>query len=606
MRGRFVLFLAACVALALALAACGGTSETSAPPPAGPAPSEPSPAEPSPAEPSPAEPAAPAEEPAPSEPLPSEPEPSEPAPPPAEPEGEIVTGGILRVGSTDHIDSLNPFVAFNAQAYVAFTMVYPVLVQYAPGYEFEGDWAESWEVSEDGLTWTFRVKPGAWSDGTPLTAEDGAWSCNTILEHRKGPTANLAPFLSHVKECTAPDPQTLVIAYEQQVGNVLPQLQQFFVLPKHVWEPIFAADPTQVKKVKPAQSLPLVGGGAFTITKFEPKGVTIYEKNPGYYGRAAYVDAVGLQIFTNEDAMVAAFTSGELDVVDEVPFNAVASLESDPNVVVTRAPGFQVNNFIFNSNPDKPKNRELLDPSVREAFAHAIDRQAIADTAYAGLAKPWPSIVAEVLGDWVSPELQLEPFDVARANQILDEAGYARGADGIRVDQDGEKMEYEVITPTGVQGINRSFEVARAGLEQVGITLKQKALDDTAAFEEILAPDNKYEVFDLAMWDWVGYLDPDFVLSVVTCDQWGGWSDTGYCNPDYDELYQQQAVTIDQAARREIVYEMQEILNRDRPYIQLVNLVATAAHGKGWDGLNLPELGGFSKRPYTDAHRVEG
>jgi peptide/nickel transport system substrate-binding protein len=92
----------------------------------------------------------------------------------------------------------------------------------------------------------------------------------------------------------------------------------------------------------------------------------------------------------------------------------------------------------------------------------------------------------------------------------------------------------------------------------------------------------------------------------VTCDQWGGWSDTGYCNPDYDELYQQQAVTIDQAARREIVYEMQEILNRDRPYIQLVNLVATAAHAKGWDGLNLPELGGFSKRPYTDAHRVEG
>jgi peptide/nickel transport system substrate-binding protein len=78
----------------------------------------------------------------------------------AEEEPEIVTGGILRIGSTDHIDSLNPFVAFNAQAYVAFVMAYPVLVQYGPGYEFEGDWAESWEVSPDGLVWTFTLKPG--------------------------------------------------------------------------------------------------------------------------------------------------------------------------------------------------------------------------------------------------------------------------------------------------------------------------------------------------------------------------------------------------------------------------------------------------------------
>jgi peptide/nickel transport system substrate-binding protein len=166
-------------------------------------------------------------------------------------------------------------------------------------------------------------------------------------------------------------------------------------------------------------------------------------------------------------------------------------------------------------------------------------------------------------------------------------------------------MEYEVITPTGVQGINRSFEVARAGLEQVGITLTQKALDDTTAFEEIGAPDWQYLEFDLAMWDWVGYLDPDFVLSVVGCDQYGGWSDTGYCNPAYDELYQQQGVTVDQEARKQIVYEMQEILYNDRPYIQLVNLEYIAAQTAGWGDLQT-ELAGFSKRPWVDAHRVEG
>jgi peptide/nickel transport system substrate-binding protein len=530
------------------------------------------------------------------------------APPPEttteETGGGIVEGGILRVGSTDHIDSLNPFVAFNAQAYVAFVMVYPVLVQYGPGYEFEGDWAESWETTPDGLVWTFKVKPGEWSDGTPLTAEDGAWTCNTIVKYADGPAAALAPFLSHVKDCRAPDPQTLVITYEQPVGNVLPQLQQFFILPKHVWEPIAGADGKGLKKARPAESLPLVGGGPFTITKFESKGTTIYERNAGYYGTPPHVDAVGLQIFTNEDAMVAALQAGELDFVDEVPAHAVETLESADDIVVSRNPGFQVNNFIFNSNPDKTKNRELLDPKVREAIAHAIDRQAIADTAYAGYAEPVASIVAPVTGEWMNPNLQPEPFDIDVANQLLDEAGYERGADGIRVDQDGEKMSYEVITPTGVQGINREFEIVRAGLEQIGIEVKQKALDDTTAFEEIGAPDWKYLDFDMAMWDWVGYLDPDFVLSVVKCDQYGGWSDTAYCNPDYDELYDQQGVTVDQEARKQIVWEMQQILYDDRPYIQLVNLEAIAAHRSNWADL-YPELTGFSKRPWTDSHQVE-
>ena len=572
---RRILLVAALAALLAALAAgCGGNGES-------------------------AEPAPPAsEEPAP----PSEPSEEPSGEPSEEPAGEIVEGGILRVGSTDHIDSLNPFVAFNAQAYTAFVAIYPILVQYDQSFEFEGDWAETWETSDDGLVWTFTVKPGEWSDGTPLTAEDGAWTCNAIVEHADGPTAALAPFLSHVTECTAPDPQTLVITYDQPVGNVLPQLQQFFVLPKHVWEPIFA-NPKDVKKVQPEDNLPLVAGGAFTITKFEKKGTTIYERNPGYYERPAYVDAVGLQIFTNEDAMIEAFRAGELDAIDELPANAVDSVLGDDNFIVDQYPGFQVNNFIFNSNPDKPGNRELLDPKVREAIAHAIDKQAIADTAYAGYAKPWGSIVAEPAGDWVNPELQPEPFDVELANQILDEAGYARGPDGIRVDKEGEKMAYEVITPTGVQGINRSFEVVRAGLEQIGIEVTQKALDDTTAFEEIGAPDWKYLEFDMAMWDWVGYLDPDFVLSVVMCNQYGGWSDTAYCNPEYDELYKQQGVTIDQDERREIVWEMQEILYNDRPYIQLVNLDGIAAQAKNWSEIPF-ELNAFSKRYWTDVHQV--
>jgi peptide/nickel transport system substrate-binding protein len=520
--------------------------------------------------------------------------------------GEIKTGGILRIGSTDQIDSLNPFVAFNAQSYIAFVMAYPILVQYGTDLEFQGDWAESWETSDDGLVWTFHLKPGGeWSDGEPLTAADAAWTGNTIIKYQDGPTASLAPFLSHVKNMEAPDENTLVITYEQPVGNVLPQLQQFFILPQHIWEKRMGKNGKGLKTFKVESEMPIVGGGAFSITKFDKKGTTIYEKNPGFYGGPdrPYVDAVGLQFFTNEDAMLAAFKAGELDVIDEVPSNAVDSLKQDSNFTVGTAPGSQINNFAFNSNPKKPDNKELLDPVVREAMAHAMDRQEIADVVYRGNAKPVASIVAPVSGEWMNPNLKPEEFDIELANQMLDDAGYERGSDGIRRDKEGEKMAYEVITPTGLPGINREFEIVRNGVDQIGIKLTQKALDDTTAFEEIGAPDYTYMKFDLHMWDWVGYFDPDFVLSVSTCAQYGGWSDNAYCNPEYDKLYKEQGVTVDQEKRKEIVWEMQEMLYNDRPYIQLVNLDYIWATAKNWEGYE-GKLAGYSKLPWTEVHQV--
>lgn len=527
-----------------------------------------------------------------------------------ESEGEIKEGGILRIGTLNNIDTLNPFNAYSANAYVAFIMLYPVLVQYAEDQTIEGDWAESWETSEDGLVWTFKVKPGQWSDGTPLTAEDGAWTCNTIVQYADGPTSFLAPFLTHVKECSAPDPETLVITYEQPVANVLPQLQQFFVLPKHVWERYTGNDGKDLKTYAPATELPIVAAGPFTITQFEKKGVTIFEKNPGYYGDdKPHVDAVGLQYFTNPDAMVEALKAGELDLAEDLPASAVAALENDPGVVVSAVPGAENTNFIFNSNPDKPKNRELLDPQVRLAFEHAMNREEIAEVVFGGYAEPTVSLIAPDAGDWMNPNLEAAPFDIDEANRILDELGYARGSDGVRVvpatpEQPEHRMEYEVITPTDANfNINREFEIVKAGLEQIGVRVTQKALDGTTAFEEIGAPDWQYLDFDLAMWDWVGYWDPDFMLSVVTCDQYGGWSDTAYCNPEYDRMYEQQGVTLDEDARREIVWRMQEILNEDKPYIQLVNMQYLSAWRTNWDGF-LPTLGGYSKKPWTQPHQV--
>ena len=109
-------------------------------------------------------------------------------------------------------------------------------------------------------------------------------------------------------------------------------------------------------------------------------------------------------------------------------------------------------------------------------------------------------------------------------------------------------MSYEVITPTDVRASTRTFQIIQADFRKIGVQLRQKALDSSAAFDAITAPNGKYLNFDLSMWDWVALVDPDFMLSVVTCDQYNGWSDTGFCDKKYDKMYSQQQLTPDQAS----------------------------------------------------------
>jgi peptide/nickel transport system substrate-binding protein len=272
--------------------------------------------------------------------------------------GAVKTGGILNVGTTDYIDSLNPFVALESQAYNSFVMTYPQLVQYGPGYKLEGDWATSWDTSKDGLTWTFHLKPGGkWTDGKPLTAEDAAWTGNTILKYSTGspaPTALLAPALTHVTSMEATDPDTLVIHYEKPVGNVLAQLEQFWVLPEHVWGPLAVGNGKALKAYRPEEHLPMVAGGAYTISKYEEKGTTVFKPNPYFYGPKSNAEAVAMTWYTNPTSMVAALEQGTLSFVDQVPFQAISSLKSAGKFDIHQSEGDEVTNITFNSNPVKP------------------------------------------------------------------------------------------------------------------------------------------------------------------------------------------------------------------------------------------------------------
>jgi peptide/nickel transport system substrate-binding protein len=526
--------------------------------------------------------------------------------------GGASRGGILKVGTVNYIDSLNPFIGIEDQSYNSYVMLYPQLVQYGPGLELVGDWAKEWSHTPDGLKWTFRLEPGTkWSDGKPMTAADVAWTGNTILKYADGPTAALAASVSHVKRFRAPNPTTVVVEYEEPIGNVLAQMEQFYILPRHVWAKHTGNNGKDIKAFQPEHELPTVAGGAYYIDEYEKKGTTVFKPNPNFYGSRSGADAVALIYYTNSTSMIADLRAGTLDWIESVPSNAAKALEQEPGVTVESVLGSQVDNITFNSNPVKPRNRELLDPSVRAALEHATNRQQLIDVVFNGYAKPWANLISSQSGEWVNPAVKPLPYDPAKANEILDSLGYelkggvrwAPATSG-RFAQPAHPMSYEVIVPDSLNfNGDRYFEVIRDNWAKVGVKLTHKPGGDTGQ-AYALETAGKYTKFDLATWDWVGYIDPDFMLSVMTKDQWFSWNDTGYDDPSYDAMYRKQATLVDQEARRELVWKMQAKLARERPYIHTVQEEIIMAYRDEWTGFH-PDLGAYCKCYYTSPHLAQ-
>lgn len=526
--------------------------------------------------------------------------------------------GILRVGTVNYIDSFNPFNYIEAQAYTAMIMIYPQLVQYEygkRGYVAAGDWAKSWTKSKNGKTWTFHVYPNTkWSDGKPLTAADAAWTINTTLKYANGATAVAASALAHVTKATAPNPTTLVIRYKAPVGNVLAQLEQFFVLPKHVYAK-YAATPggKGLKTFRPEQHMPVVSAGAYTVTQYQKKGTTVFRPYKGYWGAPSHADAVALTYYTNADSMIADLKQGNLDWVDQVPFEAIKAVSKMRGVTLEQAPGAETTNITWNSNPRKLKNRELLDPRVKHALSMCVNRKRIISVVFQGHATTVESLVGHI-SPLENPHLGPLRYDCKAGNRILDKLGYKRGPNGIRTvpathgkhAQKAHPMSYDIITPTSTDfNVNREFQIVQQGFKAAGVKVTQKVGGDSTASYALETDSNcnaaksiGYRHYDIAMWDWVGYVDPDFQLSVVTKGQWCSWSDTGWDNPAYDKLYVKQGETVNPARRKALVWKMQKIIYKNWLYTQLVNEQMIDAHSSKWTGFQI-QLGGYAKQYYT-------
>lgn len=485
---------------------------------------------------------------------------------------------VARIGWASDIDTINPAYAFLATSYVIFDLVYSSLVKEGPDGKYYGDLAQSWTHSDDGLTWTFTLKDNIkWHNGTALTAEDVAWSINEIKNDPEG-WSTLVNYTNGFGEVTALDAKTVEIVLDYPISNMEYRVSFLYALWRADYEPLATTEDLQN-----FTNDNLMGTGAFKLNTFDKEqGVVILDANQDFYAGAPNIDQVLFQRFDNDDAMVQAFKAGDIDMLYLVPSSAFETVKSLPNTTVVQAPSRSFDEIIVNVVPPERVETStghpaLRDPEVRKALAHAINKQDLVDVTLQGLGKPGWSIIAPVLGGgfWHYKGLTDYEYSPDKANAILDAAGYATGANGIR-EKDGRALEFRLQFDADSAEYARNADLIADWLEAVGIKATLEAMDS----DTLIANTTGVADFDLVIWGWGGDPDPDFILSIMLCDQFviGGWSDSGYCNPDYDQWYLDQQQAVEAADRQAIINQMQEALLRDLPYIVLYNYDSLEAY----------------------------
>jgi len=490
----------------------------------------------------------------------------------AAPSAKAADPVIFTVGLIGDVDSFNPFLGFEASSYEMWALTYDYMVGYSmKDMSPQPDLATKWDISDDGKTWTFDIRSGVtWSDGQPLTAADIAYTYNRVLTERVAGN-NWSSYLRNVDTVTAPDDTHLVLQLAKP--NATLPLLPIPIVPEHIWKNV---DEKGLKTyaAEPANGQPVVGSGPFRLVEGTAGGSTYkFEANPDYWGGAPHVDQVVFQVYKTTDPMVQALIKGEIDFAEGITPLQVKALDGKPGITAHNGISPLFEEIGFNTgavdtdtgDPIGDGNPALRDAAFRHALGYAVDTEQIVKTAYQGAAEPGTTIVPPAYSKWhyEPTKDELLTFDLDKAGQLLDEAGYKLGADGKRTMPDGSPIgTLRLFARSEEKASVDTMDLFKEWLGQVGIDAEVTAMDSSSLGDKIL--EGTYDAFQ---WDWYVEPDPDGILADFTCDQRGGLSDAWYCDAGYDAMYAQQNQETDEAARIDTVQKMQKQLYDDSPYI---------------------------------------
>ena len=484
---------------------------------------------------------------------------------------------ILRAGTDQDLQVLNPFNSVVVADFEVFTLNYDLLVNFGADIEPEPGFAETWTQSTDGKTWTFKIRPGMkWSDGQPATSEDARWTYQTILDavaSERGYLGEgyLEPYLTNagVSKVTAPDPETLVVTTD--FPNTLLLQAYVPILPKHVWSKYSLAqigDPEADGFFKNEPTI--VGTGPYQAVQWTPGDFIRFARNENYWGKQGAADEVILQHFASGDTMVQALKTGEVDYVRGVLADQFNALKTEPNVTVVEGVSNGYTELAFNTGGNKKgysgSTSALADVAFRDALGYAIDNQKLVDSTLGGYGEPGTTIIPPFHTRWhVEPD-RPRRFDIEEAKRRLDAAGYTLNADGKRLDKDGKVINLRLTWPDSEaeNATNAQFLVGWFG--ELGITVTAAVTEEGKLIDDVTGPPNGPANYDIYMWGWVGDPDPTSLLNFFQTSEIGASSDSYYSNPHYDELFVQQHAEADPEKRKTILAEMQNLVYDEAPY----------------------------------------
>ena len=478
---------------------------------------------------------------------------------------------IVSIGSVQEIHTVNPLVELSLSYCALRRWIYDSLYKDGPNFTVIPNLAKEISVSNDGKIYTFKIRKNAeFQDGTPLTAYDIAFTHNYIIKNQMG---FYTEYTDPMEEVKALGPYTLQIKFEEKINRTWLDYNTFFwvpILPKHIWE--------HITKEEALGELPLeklIGSGPYQLIEYKPDEVIRLRATPKAKKELNLkVDEIIFKMYANTPSMLQDLKAGNIDMVDQVPEKVASLLEKIPTITLYTGPALNRDYVAFNSWPNaygkgkkKHPHPALKDVKVREALDWVLDERMFAKVAHGRYATPGNAWLAPGDGEFQNTSLKPRGFDLDKAKQILNEAGYKdTDGDGIRETKDGLPLIFDVwFSSTSYYAYDADVASLWAReAKKVGIKLNISAMTNETLTTREMSGD-----YDIVIWAFWGEQDPNFILSVLTSGQAfeSGWNETGFSNPEYDRLYKQQREAASFEERKNIIWRMQEIIHEEIPYI---------------------------------------
>jgi peptide/nickel transport system substrate-binding protein len=445
------------------------------------------------------------------------------------------SGSTLVIANAVKVDTLDPEAnSVNESIWLDQNLYSRLLQPNATGTGLLPDLASSWNISSNGLIYTFHLRPNAkFSNGSPVTASDVVFSINRSRTFAGG----WGFLLTAVKTITAPDTHTVVITLSEPHAPLLADLAMY----------AYSVVPQKLVKSEGSSFFQHpVGSGPFMVTSYNPDSEVDLARNPYFYGTKPKISKVRVLIVPDDNTRVLMLESKKADVIENPPGNLVEQIDKTPDMSVQLYPSTRVDIIQLDQHFAPFKN--VL---VRQAINYAINRKAIVQLAYQGHATPGASFMPYKM-KFFDSSIQPYPYDPAKAKQLLAKAGYPHGFSAF------------LITVSGDVAGQAEAIVLKSELAAVGININIQAYELLTAYNK---EDGGHSEFGERYWT-NDIIDPDEVATFGADCQGGANAFNSYwCDSQVNNLVTQARGELNDTVRQQMYDQIQQIVYQQSPFI---------------------------------------